>query len=85
MLVTDLYEGFIHYIQHIYNITENKVVNPTTTSAPVAPQVVTTTTHGATKDDEVDQPTNPCLQRLNMQYKIKNKIQNKNDKLNQII
>ena len=35
------------------------VVNPTTTPSPVAPQVIATTTDGATNDDEVVKPTKP--------------------------
>ena len=65
-----LWGPYTLYTTHIYKITENKVVNPTTTPSPVAPQVVTTTTHGATNDDEVVKPTSPCPQRSNMQYKI---------------
>ena len=61
MLVTDHYEGYIHYIQGIYKITENKVVNLTTTLSPVALQVVAMTTHGATNGDEVAKPTGPAL------------------------
>ena len=59
MLVTDLYEGYIHEKQRIYKITENKVVNPTTTPSPAAPKVVVTTTHVAANDDEIVEPTKP--------------------------
>ena len=71
MLVTDLYDGYTHYLQNYLRYHwKQKAVNPITPPSLMAQQIVVMKIRGATSDDDVVIPPIPCLEGSNMQYKI---------------